>query len=227
MNLIQKISVLGGIALSLAIVASPAMAQGGNGGGGGRRRGGQVNISQIPVKILAPALKLTDDQKTQIFAIETKLQADIKALEEPNIPQQSRPLIQKANADITALLTDDEKALVPALNNDIQALNTAGVPTAALEELNLTDDEKTQIIKIGTDARADMRAKMQAANGDQTQTRQIMTDSRAAALALTTAVLTDDQKTILKKYPAQQFGGGGRRGGGGGGGAAGGAAGGN
>ncbi|MDQ2731065.1 MAG: hypothetical protein M3Y56_05355 [Armatimonadota bacterium] len=222
---IKKVGLVSAIAVTMASISVGAFAQ--------RQRGGpQVTVSQVPVAVLDASLKLTADEKTKIGDIETKLAADTKALmpadgtppdpqARQTMRQQTGKLRQTANTDIEALLTDDQKTAWTALAKDLSALQFAGISPAALPELALTDDVKGKIITASTAAMTDMRTKIQAANGDRTQFRQIMTDARSTSTTAANALLTDDQKATIKKYPVQMGGGGrGGRGGNGGGGAA-------
>ena len=88
-----------------AASASVAMAQGGGGQG---RGGGRM------MEMLMQGITLTDAQKTQVDSITAKYRAEMPAMTPGNPPsdadrQKMMDLRQKQNADIRAVLTDEQK----------------------------------------------------------------------------------------------------------------------
>jgi len=205
-------------------------------GSGPRRQGGfgQASVITVPAEALAGPLKLTADQKTKIAASQEKFTKDRTALmapdangQRPNF-QEIGPKIQDLTAqtqkDIEAVLTDDQKKMLPAVLKDFQALQGAGIPAGVVGDLKLTADQKTKIAEIAKASQAEIAAKRQelGQGGDRAALRQAMQDMQKAEHDKIVAVLTDTQKTTLEKYLKDHpqragFGGGNRRPGGAGG----------
>lgn len=221
------------VALSAAIGVSalaqpPAAGAGGGGrqgrGGGQRGQGfGQTSVVTVPAAALAGPLKLTDDQKTKIAASQDKFTKDRTALmapdangQRPNF-QEIGPKVQELTAatqkDIEAVLTEDQKKMLPAVLKDFQALQGAGIPAGVVGDLKLTADQKTKIAEIAKASQAEIAAKRQELQGgDRAAMQQALADLRKAQTDKIQAVLTDKQKTTLadyiKAHPQRGFGGG-------------------
>lgn len=216
MNLIKKVGLPLGLALCIAASSAPAFAQ------GFRGRGPGISVVEIPIPVLAPALKLSDAQKDQIGAIDTQYQADVRALRPapgaPRDPQTFRQMFQKTrdltqtdSQKIEALLSDQQKTDLKLLLKDLQAITMTGIPVAALPAVQLTGDQRAKIIKIGEEAQAAIQQKIQDAGGDFSQIRAALGPIRQDAKAKADALLTADQLAILQKYPQGGGFGGGRR----------------
>ncbi|MCC6317866.1 MAG: hypothetical protein IT361_09260 [Gemmatimonadaceae bacterium] len=92
--------------LASAISAPAAMAQGGGGGRGGARM----------MEMLMQGITLTDAQKVQVDSIVAKFQKEMPAFTPGTPPsdadrQKMMDLRQKQNAEIRAVLTDEQKAV--------------------------------------------------------------------------------------------------------------------
>src|SRR5262245_39032964 len=92
------------VAALAAMLALSAMANAQRAQGQGRRGGGRLTAVQIPVAVLDHALKLSDDQKKKITAVQEKYAADVKPLApmpgaqpDPANAQKRRELTQAAN----------------------------------------------------------------------------------------------------------------------------------
>ena len=176
-------------------------------GGGRPPRGGQqgpATLVRTPIKALASALKLTGDQTTAIQNIQTDFQTADKA-NRPAPPDpngggtppdratmdanraKSQQLEKAANDKILALLTDSQKTAAAGLMKLLPTLREAGIPLEVLGDLNLTDDQKTQIA-------ATVKADRDAANGDMGKALhdKIHTD--------VIALLSADQQATLSAY---------------------------
>ena len=215
--------------------------RGGRGGRGGGRMGfggmGRPTAATVPVSAMVSALKLTDDQQTQIAAIQKDFAATRKSLmppPPPGGPQGERPDPQamranmekmrtaetKAENDIKALLTDDQKEALPALLKEVGDLQAAGIPTEILGTLKLTSAQKTKILAINKSQQETMRSEMDAArqSGDFSGMREKMQTMQKATHDKVMAVLTETQKQAIadweKANPRPRgFGGPGGRGG--------------
>jgi Spy/CpxP family protein refolding chaperone len=224
--------------------APPPPAQGGRGGGrqGGGRQfgGGPVQLSTLSLSTMDYGLKLTADQKTQIQTLLTQHDKDVKALPAapaftPGQPpsqddiqamrdsmQKRRELNTKSDDAIKALLTDDQKKMLPDFVKELQGMQQSGIPVAILGDLKLTADQKTKITAQAEKNQTAMQQKMQ----DARQSGQRMSPQDRMAMMKdaqdkVTELLTPTQRAMVEKYnrdhPNQGFGGpgGGRQRGGG------------
>jgi Spy/CpxP family protein refolding chaperone len=212
------------------------------GGFGGQRGGGlmQMGLSNLPVDVLVKGLKLTDDQKTKVDDVQKKIrEAQRAAFGGGNNPfgggagggnrldpaqlQEMMTKMQedrkKNDAQIEAVLTDDQKKALPAFLKDVQTFQTAQLPLALVGDLKLTDDQKTKMAAVVTQIQKIAQEKRQEAmdNQDFQSLREIMTQTQTALKDKTRALLTADQKAMVEKYekenPNHGFGGRGGRGG--------------
>lgn len=232
----------------VAFAQGSAHAQRGNGGGGfgggfgGQRGGGlmQMGLSNLPVDVLVKGLKLTDDQKTKVDDVQKKIREAQRAAfgggnnpfgggagggnrPDPAQLQEMMTKMQedrkKNDAQIEAVLTDDQKKALPAFLKDVQTFQTAQLPLALVGDLKLTDDQKTKMAAVVMQIQKIAQEKRQEAmdNQDFQSLREIMTQTQTALKDKTRALLTADQKAMVEKYekenPNQGFGGRGGRGG--------------
>lgn len=232
----------------VAFAQGSAHAQRGNGGGGfgggfgGQRGGGmmQMGLSNLPVDVLVKGLKLTDDQKTKVDDVQKKIREAQRAAfgggnnpfgggagggnrPDPAQLQEMMTKMQderkKNDAQVEAVLTDDQKKALPAFLKDVQTFQTAQLPLALIGDLKLTDDQKTKMAAVVKQVQTISQEKRQEAmdNQDFQALREIMTQTQTALKDKTRALLTADQKAMVEKYekenPNQGFGGRGGRGG--------------
>ena len=215
---------------------APAAGGGRQGGrqGGGQFGGGRIALSSLSLATMDTGLTLTADQKTKIKAILDKKDADTKALpalpaftpgQPPADPQAFQEAFQKrgainttANNDIQALLTDDQKAKLPAFLQELGAMQQAGIPAGVLGDLKLTADQKKKIMAQAQASQQEMQDKRQAAQqSGQRMSPQDMMAMRKDAQDKIAEILSPTQRAMLDKYnrdhPQPAFGGfgGGRR----------------
>ena len=235
----------------VAFAQGSALAQRGNGGGGfgggfgGQRGGGmmQMGLSSLPVDVLVKGLKLSDDQKTKVDDVQKKIREAQRAAfgggnnpfgggagggnrPDPAQLQEMMTKMQeerkKNDAQVEAVLTDDQKKALPAFLKDVQTFQTAQLPLALIGDLKLTEDQKTKMAAVVKQVQTISQEKRQEAmdNQDFQALREIMTQTQTALKDKTRALLTADQKAMVEKYekenPNQGFGGFGGRGGRGG-----------
>jgi Spy/CpxP family protein refolding chaperone len=215
---------------------------GGFGGFGGQRGGGmmQMGLSSLPVDVLVKGLKLTDDQKTKVDDVQKKIREAQRAAfgggnnpfgggagggnrPDPAQLQEMMTKMQeerkKNDAQVEAVLTDDQKKALPAFLKDVQTFQTAQLPLALIGDLKLTEDQKTKMAAVVKQVQTISQEKRQEAmdNQDFQALREIMTQTQTALKDKTRALLTADQKAMVEKYekenPNQGFGGRGGRGG--------------
>lgn len=104
--------ILAAAVAAITTVAVPsAQAQGGPPPGGGMR-GGPGRMMEMMMR----GITLTDAQKTQVDSIQAKYQKDMPAFTPGSPPspedrQKRMEVMQKQNADIRAILTDEQKAI--------------------------------------------------------------------------------------------------------------------
>ena len=179
--------------------------RGGRGGrGGGPGRGGQEpTVATIPLTVLTFSLGLSDEQQTQIKAIEDKLKTERDALRptdgqrpDPSKFAQLQADEKQAVKDITVLLSADQQTKLTALLADMKLFRAAGLPPELVSTLQLTADQKTQIAAIEKDAQAQEKAAMDDGQngGDRQAAMQAVDTIRKAAHDKIMALLTDDQK---------------------------------
>lgn len=202
-------------------------------GPGGFNRGG--GLVTIPVSMLESYLKLTSEQKDKIAAIQTQYKADTKSLVPPQggqpdpqamaeLRQKRQAASTKADADIKALLTEDQTKMIDPMNKDLQSYRMVGIPVEVLPELKLTSSQRTKIAAIADESQKERMAKMQEfqqnGGGDRQAMMQAMQEMQKATHDKVMDVLTLSQKNKLEAYlkdhpqPQGRGGfGGGRRGG--------------
>ena len=108
MQMVRRIAArVGVVALcSAALCTVPMLAQGGGGGGMMRM------TSDQRVAAVDKAVTLTDDQKVKIKAIyeaDMKKMADMRAAQDPDMRTKMTAMRTDENAQIKALLTDEQK----------------------------------------------------------------------------------------------------------------------
>lgn len=69
----------------------------------------------------------------------------------------------QAETEIKAVLTNDQKAALPALLQQVDDLRAAGIPAELLGTLNLTRSQKSQILAVVKYQRTAQQAAMDAA----------------------------------------------------------------
>ena len=161
---------------------------------------------------MAQGLKLTDEQKTKVQAILDKRAADYKTLVLP-VEQQGQAtavqeanrkrgeLAQKADTDIEAVLTDDQKKILPDYKKEVGFFRQAGLPAGLIGDMKITDEQRTKIAAQTTENRRTMRQKMRAAQ----QSGAAMPPAERTAMLKENqdkilALLTPEQRALLDKY---------------------------
>jgi Spy/CpxP family protein refolding chaperone len=234
--------------MALVATASVAHAQGRPGGGGGRGGfggfGGGGGIGMLRMEEVQKELKLTDDQKKDVTALQEKVREDMPRFERggQDLTQEERQkrgeefakkaqeVNAKAEGDLAKILKPEQTARYEQLKLQREGAN-ALAQKATADKLSLTEDQRKKIDSLITASRESAR---QGAGGfrDLTdeQRREAFTKMRESREKLQSdlvAVLTPDQKAswdkmLGEKFEFPAFGGGGGRGGRGGNGGAGG-----
>lgn len=175
---------------------------------GGRRqatRQARLGVADVPLVVLERVVKLTAEQKAKLEPIYTKLAEDLKALRparggtpDPGAAQKRRDLSKEASTQIQAILTTEQKDALKKAVPELLMLRSAGVPLVVLDQLKLTDDQKTKIKAIVDEVLA--KVKDLSAEERRAKQRELMTDARAKVAE----ILTADQKAIIKKAMDEQ-----------------------
>jgi len=171
---------------------APVLKAGGGRQGRGQGRGGAraMTVATIPADTLNYLLTLKDDQKTKIADIQKKLAEDRKAAtgDRPKITE----LNTKANDDINALLTTDQKTKLKEHMPVLALLQRSrAIPLAALPAVKLTDDQKTKIKDLAKDTQDKITALPRADR--RTGSAPLVAEFKTKVEAL----LTDDQKKVI------------------------------
>ena len=77
--------------------------------------------------------------------------------------QKRRDIATKSDDAIKAVLTDDQKKMLPDFVKELQGMQQSGIPIAILGDLKLTADQKTKITAQAGKNQAAMQQKMQDA----------------------------------------------------------------
>jgi Spy/CpxP family protein refolding chaperone len=232
--------VLGSIGFAVAACAQnppPPRGPGGPGGPGGRPGGPfggpmgfRPSALDAPIPALTAGLKLTEDQKTKIAAIQDKFHSDRRDMfsgfgpppggpppgdagggPPPGPPDfskmqamfQKMQTLQTQNDDkIKALLTTTQKEGLPALLKLIQTLRETQIPAEVLGDLKLTVEQKTKLESIATKGREAMQKMFQGGppQGGFEEIRETMQKNRSETRRLAMAVLTGPQQEIVLDY---------------------------
>jgi len=165
------------------------------------QREARLSAAQVPVDLLKSVCKLTDEQATKIEAIQKKLAEDLRALRpqpgatpDPSAAQKRRELNQKATSEINDILTAEQKEALKAAVPQITALRAANVPLQVVGKLQLTEEQKQKMAEIAKELRET------TANLPADERRAKMRELNAEARTKVEAILTPEQKDIIKKY---------------------------
>ena len=145
----------------------PGGRQGGFGQGGPGMRQRALTVLDISLRKLGSALTLTNDQKGQIAQIKEDWDGKRQDLMVPptqtgdmNTDQANRrAVMEKVRAgeaaairQIEAVLTDDQKQLLPKVVKQESSLNTLGIPLRLETQLDLSAGELDKLVAIAADA---------------------------------------------------------------------------
>lgn len=157
-------------------------------------------VASLPVPVLDTALQLTPEEKAKIATIHEKYTADVRALQpghgkpDPVNAQKIKELTEKANSDIEAVLTPEQKTRLPEVLQMAGMLRHTGLPLELAVSLKLSDDQKHKI----ADLLKDSQSRMKALSPDEKKVRgkEIRNETHEKIMA----VLNDDQKAAAARY---------------------------
>ncbi|MBM3496235.1 MAG: hypothetical protein FJX72_18230 [Armatimonadetes bacterium] len=193
----NRLSLVGAVVALVACCAvSQAQARGQN-----RQRAAAVAVAQVPVALLDSVCKLEPAQKEKIAAIQTKLTEDLKALRpargadpDPQAAQKRRDLNQAAATEINNILKPEQKEALQKAAPGIAMLRTANIPLEVVADLKLTDDQKKQMMET----MVGIRESLKGLPAEERRTK--MREKTAEARTKIEAMLTDEQKEVIKKF---------------------------
>ncbi len=215
------------LSLGAVLVSQTAWAQGPGqtpGGGQGRRGGGRQGGQMVPMQTALAALNLSDDQKAKIKTITDQYRTDARGLRdlEPDaLRAKNREMMQKITSDINAVLTpaqqtqftEELKKARQAGRQGVRLGGSMGPFGPMLQQLDLTDEQKTKvdpIVKEATDElQKVMSAEPQGPSPEKMEKQKAIVD---AAKAKIRPLLTPDQQTKLDNYKERRPRQGGRAG---------------
>lgn len=199
----QMLSAFAGAALVLGVPAlaqtappagtDPAAAIVPGGQGARQGQGGRgVSLAALPIGTMNTLLKLTDEQKTKITAIQDKAKTDTTAAADRLAKMQ---VGQKASEEIKALLTPEQVKAVEEAMPVLRLINgSRALPIAAMDDVKLT---KEQFTKIGDLAKEIADAQKALTPEDRrAKRREMMADAKTKIVA----ILTTEQKGALARY---------------------------
>ena len=191
-----------------ALVASPALAQGGR-GGGGRGGLGQLLGNDSVLKELKIEKEQADKVKEAVQKVRDDNKDDIAKLQDQNTSREDRAEISKK------LNTAYEKAVADILNADQKkrlkqiVMQQQGVRAFAdadvVKALSLTDDQKSKIKDISDDLNKQMQDLRGGGGGGGRGNFQKIQEATKKAMDDINGTLTDDQKKALKELMGETF----------------------
>jgi len=189
------------VTLLTCTMAVPTLAQGQRAERPNRRAGARIIVAQLPVELLQGVCKLTPDQVTKIKGIQAKLAEDLRALrpqrgapQDPAAAQKRRELIEQANKEILALLTDEQKEAVRKAAPELAVLRALDIPLQVVADLKLTEEQKQKLAQIAKELRE------KVAGLPQEERRSKMRELTQEARQKAEAVLTAEQKATITKF---------------------------
>ena len=213
-------------ALTALLLCSAAIAQpqaGGRQRQGGNRPGGMripgmrmlnrpLTLSQVPLPTLKAVFKLSSAQEQKVQGIQQKAMEEVRALmprRQPGQPMDRNAfnklmpkfeaISKKADAQILAVMTPEQKKKVPAMLKEMQVLRGTGLPMSLAGSLRLTADQIAKLDKIAKE-RSDATAKLFQGNQGGMAAMQQMSALREAARKKALAVLNAQQKAAVEKW---------------------------
>lgn len=190
------------LALGVALLSAPVLAQQQGGGRRGGFRGG-VSILRLPTAIEA-RLNLTVDQKARFQALNERVRSEGRgSLAQGSTPEERRAAFrkllaarEKAEIEAVALLNDAQKKQYEELKAEAASYaGLGGTSVALLSVSNLTADQKSKLQALAKEAAAKRRQASQNADREAA-----VRERRALDDAHRTAV-----KAILTPAQQQQF----------------------
>lgn len=204
------------VLLAIAALSSVVMAQG-QGRGMMMGRGGASETMLLGRADVQRDLALTEDQKTKLTAMQSKMREDMQAAMENarSSGNFDREAMQKAMADMMAKSKKETSAILTADQNKrlheiwIQvAGNAVLLDEGVQKDLGLTAEQKTKIKDLQAkqnEANQAVFQKMQDGEIDRSEIQGIMKKNSDTLNVELGKVLTEDQRTKLKAMGGKPF----------------------
>jgi len=218
---IKNLLVAAVAAATLFVAAPVANAQGqgqGRGQGGGMRmmqggRGGSMFL--LRRNDVKKDLKLTDDQKSKLDALQEKIQSEMREMFQNGGAGGDREAMMKAmqekqtgwQKEADAVLTPEQKARLEQINVQIQG-NSIILDPKYQEKLKVSEDQKTKIKDLQSkqqEASRSLMEKMRNQEMDREEAMQAMTKNRDAMNGELGKLLTDEQKKMIADWSGPKF----------------------
>jgi Spy/CpxP family protein refolding chaperone len=195
----------------VAILAAPALAQGGRGFGGGM--GGVTNLIANPG--VQKELKLTTEQTEKVTALSTELRekmGDIRSKLEGLEGQEAmtkraelmKPINEEATKKIKGFLKDEQFTRLTQIE-----LQQRGAQALADKEiakkLSITDEQATKVKSILDDERSEMQELRQSAGNDFASVMPKIQALRKESNTKVMALMSADQKKTWKEMTGEPF----------------------
>ncbi len=206
----MKIAKLSAI-VAVGMIACLSLAQGGGGRGG--QFGAQTPTSLVNRDDVKEDLKLTDDQKTKLDAINTELNEKRRAVftdsngDRDAMVKGMTKLGEDTAKKVNEVLTADQQTRLKEIFIQFQG-NRAVTNKDVAKDIALTDDQKKSVddlVKKQGDAQRSVFEKVQAGEIDRSEVRAIMDKNNKALDDEIGKVLTSDQKDKLKTMGGKPF----------------------
>jgi hypothetical protein len=187
----------------VAVLVSPALAQGRR-GRGQFRMPGLLLLNQESVQ---KELKLTKDQIKEVKkGWEKQLQAfqGLQDVDEEERPKKMQEIAKDGDKAVAKILKKDQAKRLKEITLQIQGAGAFSDPEV-VKALKITDDQKKKIKTIQDDAQKAGREAREDAAGDQEAFQKKLAEIRKDTNAKVMKVLTDDQKKEWKKMTGKKF----------------------
>jgi hypothetical protein len=197
----------------VAILAGPALAQGGRGGGGGYGGGGPANLLGNPavqkeLKLdetqVEKAGKIAAEAREKMMSMREQLQ-DLEPQERMAKQQElSKPINEAALKSAGEFLKPEQLTRLHQIELQQRGLQALIDPVVA-KKLSITSEQETKVKSMMTDMQSEAREIQQSAGDDRQAAMQKVQALRKETLTKVMALMTDDQKKTWKEMTGEPF----------------------
>jgi Spy/CpxP family protein refolding chaperone len=198
----------------VALIAAPAMAQGGRGFGGGM--GGGSGAMLLSNKSVQGEIKATSEQVEKLNALGEKLMtkqreegAKLRDLDQaermPKQQELNRTMMAEVKTGITEILKPEQVKRFEQLQLQQTGVNAFTMMPRVSEGLKLTDEQKTKIRDLNQEFQPKIREAMQGFQDDREAAMKKMAEVRKEQTEKVMAVLTAEQRTSYKEMTGEPF----------------------
>jgi hypothetical protein len=195
----------------VALLAGPALAQGGRGGGG--FGGGPANLLGNPA--VQKELKLDEAQIEKATKLATETREKMTSLGEQlqDIPQNERmakrqelakPINESAMKTAAAFLKPEQIKRFHEIELQQRGIQALSDPIVT-KKLSITTEQETKVKSLATDMQSEVAEIMQSAGDDRAAAMLKVTTLRKETLTKVMALMTDDQKKTWKEMTGEPF----------------------